>query len=78
MLQIPMVMMLHTFENTVDSRLGSFGMTTGKLVPVESFYNDPEATKRIKFCVLQSIINELSVSCSLNTGLHIPYALSSN
>ena len=68
-----MAMMLHTFENTVDSRLGSFGMTAGKLVPLESFYKDPEATKRIKFYVLQSIINEVSVSGSLNTVLHIPY-----
>ena len=59
MLTIPMVMMLHTFENTMDSRLGSFGMTAGKLVPLESFYKDPEATKRIKFYVLQSIIKEV-------------------
>ena len=44
MLHIPMVMMLHTFENTVDSRLGSFGMTAGKLVPVVNFYKDPTAT----------------------------------
>ena len=70
MLQIPMFMMLHTFENTVDSRLGSFGMTAGKLVPVEKLFL--EATKWIKFYVLQSIINELSVSGSLNTVLHIP------
>ena len=47
-----MVMMLHTFENTVDSRLDSSGMTTGKLVPAEKFYKDPEATKMIKFYVL--------------------------
>ena len=44
MLQISMVMMLHTFESTVDNRLGSFGMTAGKLEPVEHFYKDPEAT----------------------------------
>ena len=50
MLKIPMVMMLHTFENTMDSRLGSsVGMTAGKLVPVEYFYKDAETTKRIKF-----------------------------
>ena len=54
-----MVMVLHTFENTVDSRLGSFDMTAGKLVPVENFYNDPEATKRIECNVLESIIKQL-------------------
>ena len=36
MLHIPMVMMLHTLENTVDNRLDSFGMTAGKLVPDET------------------------------------------
>ena len=51
MLQIPMVMVLHTYENTVDSRLGSFVMTAGKLVPVENLYKDPEATERIEFNV---------------------------
>ena len=38
MLKIKMAMMLHTFENTMDSRLGSFVMTAVKLVPVENFY----------------------------------------
>ena len=33
-----------TFQNTVDSRLGSFGMPAGKLVPDENLYKDPEAT----------------------------------
>ena len=51
--------MSHTFENTMDSRLGSFGMTAGRLVPVEYFYNDAEATKWIKFYVLQLIIKEV-------------------
>ena len=61
-------MMLHTFENTMDSRLGSFGMTAGKLVPVEYFYKDAEATKRIKFlCV--AVNNKGSVSGSSNTAL---------
>ena len=45
MLTIPMVMMLHTFGNTKDSILGSFGMTAGKLVPIEYFNKDAEATK---------------------------------
>ena len=59
MLQIQMLMTLHTFEKTVNSRLGSFGMTKGKLlVPLENFYKDQEATKSIKFYVLQSIIKE--------------------
>ena len=44
MIKILMVTMLHTFEKVVDSRLGSFGMTAGKLVPVENFYRDIEAT----------------------------------
>ena len=51
MLKIKMTMMLHTFENTMDSRLGSFVMTAVKLVPVENFYKDPKATKRTKFHV---------------------------
>ena len=59
MLQIPMVMMLHTFENIVDSQLDSFVMTAGKLVPVANFYKHPEATKKIKFYVLQLIIKEV-------------------
>lgn len=49
MLKIPVVMMLHKFENSMDSRLGSFGVTAGKTVSVENFYKDPEATKRINF-----------------------------
>ena len=57
--QIPMFTTLHTFENTVGSRLGSFGMTARKLGPVENFYKDPEATKRIKFYVLRLIIKEV-------------------
>ena len=40
-------------ENTMDKQLGSFDITAGKLVPVENFYKDPEATKRIKFYVLR-------------------------
>ena len=59
MLKIPVVMMLHKFENSMDSRLGSFGMTAGKTVPFENFYKDPEATKRIKFYVLQLMRKEL-------------------
>ena len=34
----------NTFENTGHSRLESFGMTAGKLVPLVNFYKDPEAT----------------------------------
>ena len=68
MLKIPIVMMLHTFENTMDSRLGSFGMTAGKLVPVEYFYKDAEATKRIKF-VCFTVNNKGSISGSSNTAL---------
>lgn len=49
MLKIPVIMMLHTIENTMDSWLGSFGMAAGKLVPDDNFCKDPEATKRIKF-----------------------------
>ena len=71
MLQIPMVMMLHTFENTVDSRLGSFGMTTGKLVPVESFYKDPEGHEKDQILCL-TVNNKGTVSGSLNRALHIP------
>ena len=68
MLKIPIVMMLHTFENTMDSRLGSFGLAAGKLVPVEYFYKDAEATKRIKFlCV--TVNNKGSVSGSSNAAL---------
>ena len=59
MLQIPMVMMLYIFLNTVESRLDSFYMMTGKLVPIENFYKDPEATKRIKFYVLLLIKKEM-------------------
>ena len=76
MLQIPMVMMLHTFENIVDKRLESSGMTAGKLVPVENFYKDPEATKRIKFLVLQLIIKEVFPTRSIQPGT-FPYAGSS-
>ena len=49
MLKLPMVMMLHTFQNTMDSRLESFGMTAGKLVPIEYFNKDAEATKKSNF-----------------------------
>ena len=55
MLQLPMVIMLHTIENTANSRLGSSDMTAGKLVPVENL----QATKWIKSYVLQSIIKEV-------------------
>ena len=51
MLKMKMAMMFHTFENTIDRRLGSFVMTAVKIVPVENFYKDPKATKRTKFHV---------------------------
>ena len=56
MLKIPMVMVLHTFQNTMDSRLGSFGMTAGRLVPINCFYKDAEATKGSKSYVSQLIM----------------------
>ena len=58
MLQLPMVVMLHKIENTANSRLETSGMTAGKLVPVENYHKDPDATKRIKFYVLQLIITD--------------------
>ena len=75
--QIPMVMMLHTFENTIDRRLRSFGKTAGKLVPVENFYKDAEATKRIKFYVFQLIIKEVFWARQIRPRTS-PYAGSSN
>lgn len=53
-----MAMVLHTFEIAMNNRLGSFGMTAGKLVPVENFYKDTEATKGINFYLLQLIRKE--------------------
>ena len=70
MLTIPMVMMLPTFGNTMDSRLGSFGVTAGKLVPTEYFYKDAEATKKIKF-LCASVNNKENVLGSSNTALYI-------
>ena len=68
MLQIPMVMMLHTFANPMDSQLGSFGMTAGKLVPVEYISKDKKGTKRIQIlCV--TVNNKGSVSGSSNTAM---------
>ena len=53
-------MMLYTFENYyMDSRLESFAMRAGKLVPVENYPKDPDATERIKFYVLQLKIKEV-------------------
>ena len=77
MLKIPMVMMLHTFENTMDGRLRSFGMTAGKLVPVENFYKDAEATKRINFYVLQLKIKEVFWARQIQPRTS-PYVGSSN
>ena len=72
MLQLPMVVMLHKIENTANSRLETSGMTAGKLVPVENFYKDLEATKWIKSYVLQSIIKEVLCAREINTALHNP------
>ena len=72
MLQLPMVVMLHKIENTANSRLETSGMTAGKLVPVENFYKDLEATKWIKSYVLQSIIKEVFCAREINTALHNP------
>ena len=77
MLIMSMVMMLHTFENTVDRRLRGFGMTAGKLVPVENFFKDAEATKRIKFYVLQLIIKEVFWARQIQPRTS-PYVGSSN
>ena len=59
MLTIPMVMMLHTFENTMDSRLGSFGKTAGKLVPVDTSTRMQIPQKGSIFYVIRLIIKEV-------------------
>ena len=69
-----MVMMLHAFENTVDSRLGSFGMTAGKLVPVENFYKEPEGHEKDQILSF-TVNNRGTVSGSLNRALHIPVCI---
>ena len=52
-------------------------MTVGKLLPVVYFYKDAEATKRIKFYVLQLIIKEVFRARQMQP-CKSPYAGSSN
>ena len=77
MLNLSMVMMLHTFQNTMDSRLESFGMTAGKLLPVEYFDKDAETTKGSNFYVLQLIRKEVFRARQIEP-CKSPYAGSSN